>query len=150
MGLTLNQVIKRIQTVALDHKQIKSFYFGKASDFLNDKELRYAGSFLMDTGVVIDLAGKVTIYSFKMFLLDLVNVSNGAKENELEVQSDMMSVAHDLMALFDYSTYTDWRVSQNNPVQLVAEEFSDMNGGVAIDFSISVQYLKDVCAVPSN
>ena len=149
MGLTLNQVVSRIQTVVLNHKQIKSFYFGKASDFLNDKELRYAGCFVTDTGVVIDLAGKVTTYSFKMFLLDLVNVSNNAKENEFEVQSDMMSVAQDLMALFDYSEYTDWRVSQNNPVQLVSEEFADMNGGVAIDFSINVQYLKDVCAVPT-
>lgn len=150
MGLTLNQVINRIETVALAHKQIRNFYFGKVTNFLTDKETRYASCFLQDTGATIDLAGKVTNYSFKMFLLDLVNVSGDAKQNELEVQSDMMSVAEDLLALFDYSSYTDWKISQNNPAILVSEELDDMVAGAVVDFTISVQYLKDVCAVPTT
>ena len=150
MGLTLNQVVKRIETIALNHKQLRSFYFGKTTEFLNEKGIVYAGCFLQDTGIVFDLAGKVTNYSFKMFLLDLVNVSNNAKENESEVWSDMVSVSEDLLALIDYSTYTDWRVTQSNPAFLVSEEFSDMNGGVSVDFTISVQYVKDVCAVPTT
>lgn len=148
MELTLNQVVKRIETIALGHKQIRNFYFGKVTDFLTDKETRYASCFLQDTGIVLDLAGKTTAYSFKLFLLDLVNVAEETKTNELEVQSDMVSVARDLLALFDYSSYTDWRVSQSNPATLVAEELDDMVAGVVTDITISVQYLKDVCAVP--
>lgn len=147
--MTLNQVVKRIKTIALAHLQIRNFYYGNVSDFLTDKTTRYASCFLQDVPGVIDLSGKVTVLNFKMFLLDLVHVSEDAKDNELDVQSDMLSVAEDLIAEMDDSTYTDWKLSLSNPITFVREEDSDLVAGVVVDLAIHKLFVKDTCAVPN-
>lgn len=149
--MTLNAIVQRIKTVALAHGQIRNFYQGQVTDFLNEKKTKYASCFLQDSGsATIDASQKATVIPFKLFLLDLVNVSENAKDNELEVQSDMLSVAEDLIAQFDDSNYADWKVSLNNSVTFVKEDLDDMVAGVVIDISISYPYLRDRCAVPSN
>ncbi len=148
--MTLNAIVRRIQTIVLAHKQLRNFYYGAVVDFLNDKKTSYASCFLQDNGGSIDLSQKVVTVNFRMFLLDLVHVSEGSKENELDVQSDMLSVAMDQIAQFDFSDYGDWRVSLSNNVTFVREELADMTAGVVLDLSISVPYTKDTCAVPTN
>ena len=148
--MTLNQVIKRIETLALNHAQIRSFYRGSVTDFLNDKTTRYAACFLQDSPGNIDVAGNSLNLNFKLFLLDLVNVSENPKANELDVQSDMLSVAADLIALMDDSVYSNWRIGQTSPFNLVKEELDDMVAGVVADITISIPYIKDICAVPTN
>ena len=148
--LTLNQIIKRIKTIALAHKQIRNFYFGVPTDFLTDKTTRYASAFLQDTPGTIDVAAKSFTIGFRLWLLDLVNVSQNAKENELDVQSDMASVAMDLLASFDYNGYTDWKVGTGSGVELLREAFDDLVAGASIDFTITVPWNKDVCAIPTD
>jgi hypothetical protein len=148
--LTLNQVVQRIKTIAKVHKQIKNFYYGNVTDFLGDKKTRYASLFLQDSPGVIDPASKAVTMNFKIYLLDLENVSEDTQQNTLDVQSDMLSVGTDLISEFDFSSYTDWRVSASSPFSLVREKFSDVVAGVVIDISIPVPYDKDTCAVPNN
>lgn len=148
--MTLNQIVNRIKTIALAHHQVRSFYFGKPTDFLTDKKTIYAGCFLQDTTGDVSPANKSFSFSFKMFLLDLVNVSENTKENELDVFSDMLEIAKDIIAEMDSNTYYDWIISGSNPVTLVFEAFEDMVGGATIDFSVRTMYEKDVCAVPSD
>jgi hypothetical protein len=148
--MTLNQIVRRIKQISLAHKQIRNFYFGTATDFLTDKTTKYAGAFLEDTQGVVEVGGKSLTVGFKLFLLDLVNVSANAKENELEVQSDMVSVALDLLAEFDHSSYSDWKITLTNPLTLVRENFDDLVAGVVIDFSVLVPFDKDTCAVPTD
>jgi hypothetical protein len=113
--LTLNQIVRRIKTIALQHKQLRNFYFGSVTDFLNDKQTQYASIFLQDLPGNIDVSGKVISFPFKMYLLDCEDVSNEAQKNTLDVQSDMVSVGADLLAEFDHSEYQDWNVSINAP-----------------------------------
>lgn len=147
--MTLNQVVKRIQTLALDHKQIKNFYRGEVTDFLIDKKTRYASCFLQDSTGNIDPAQKGTVLNFRLFLLDLVHVSEDAKDNELDVLSDMLSIAEDLVAEMDDSVYQEWKIG-SCPVTFVKEHLDDMVAGVVIDLSITKLYIKDTCAVPNN
>lgn len=148
--MTLNQKVARIKAICLAHLQIRNFYFGLPSDFLKDKTTRYAGAFLQDTPGSLDVVRKEELVGFKLFLLDLVNVSANAKENELDVQSDMLEVAKDLIAEMDHSSYNDWAVSASNPVTILREEFDDLVAGVVIDVSIRTPYTKDTCAVPTD
>lgn len=146
--MTLNSIVKRVKTIALAHGQIRHFYFGPVVDFLQNEDTKYAACFMQDTGATIDLEGKATSYGFKLFLLDLVHVSKDAKDNELDVQSDMMSVAEDMLAQFNDSQYQDWKVSLSNSVTFVKEELGDMVAGVVVDIDISTPYLKDTCITP--
>lgn len=147
--LTLNQIVRRIKTIALNQKQIKNFYFGSVTDFLNDKTTRYASAFLQDQPGNIDPAGKTVTYLFKMYFLDLENVSEDTQANTLDVQSDMVQVAADIVAEIDFHGFDDWMVLGASNFVLVREEFEDFVAGVAIDITIQVPYDKDICAVPN-
>lgn len=147
--MTLNQVITRIKTLALEHKQLRNFYRGDVTDFLTDKTTRYASCFLQDGTGSIDPSGKATGLNFRLFLLDLVNVSENAKDNELEVMSDMLSIAEDLIAEMDHSDFYDWKLGQC-PIAFVKEQLDDMVAGVVVDLSITKMFIKDVCAIPKN
>lgn len=148
--MTLNQIIKRIQEISLAHKQLRNFYYGLPSDFLEERTTLYASAFLQDVPGTIDITGNVTAFGFKLYCLDLVNVSEDSKANEQDVQSDMVSVLQDLIAEMDHSSYTDWKVSGSNTLTIVQEEFDDMVAGAVADIIISVPYLRDVCAVPTE
>ena len=148
--MTLNNVIKRVETISLAHLQIRGFYFGRPTDFLVDKTTRYAGVFLQKTSGAASLQSREIRLGFKMFFLDLVNVAADAKENELEVQSDMLSVAKDIIATMNSSTYTDWAIDGANNLVLVEEEFDDMVAGVVIDFSIRLPWDKSYCESPTE
>jgi hypothetical protein len=148
--MTLNQVIKRVSQIALAHKQVRNFYYGVPTDFLNDKTTRYASAFLQDTPGSLDVSLKTQSFGFKLYLLDLVHVSEDAKENEQDVQSDMLSVIKDLVAEMNHSNYSDWKISATNPVTLLREEFDDLVAGAVIDLTISVPYNLDTCVVPTG
>ena len=148
--MTLNQVIARIKRIILAHKQIRNFYFGVPSDFLTDHTTRFPSAMLLDTTGSIDLSAKTDNYSFRLFLLDLANVSEDAKANELDVQSDMRSVAKDLLAEFNDQSFSDWKVGATNTVTLLREELDDLTAGVSVDISISTIWIPDTCAVPTD
>lgn len=146
--LTLNQIVKRIKTIALNQAQLRHFYFGSLPDFETDKTIKFAALFLQDQPGIIDVGGNAVSYLFKAFFLDLEDVSFQTQDNTLDVQSDMMQCATDMLAQFNFSDYTDWKVSGVSNFVLVREELDDILAGAAVDFTISVPYDKDVCAVP--
>lgn len=149
--MTLNQVIRRIQTLTTDHKQIRSFQQNKLSqEFLNDKTTRYPCALLQGTDGSISTANKSVSLSFRLFLLDLVHVSEDTKSNELDVQSDMLSVAMDLVAQMNYPGFDDWILSTDNNLQLLAEEQNDMVAGCYFDFSLRAMFTQNVCQVPTT
>lgn len=148
--MTLNAIINRIRAITIAHDQIREFARGNATDFFAGKTALYAAACLEDNGGGFDLGTKTLTIAFRLWLLDLVHVSNDTKENELDVQSDMLSVALDLIAEFAHDQYSDWRVEPSNPVTFVTEHENDMLAGVVVDFSISTIYARDVCAVPSD
>lgn len=121
---------------------------GLVSDFLNDHTTRYPSVFLQDLGGNISLSGHATTLNYKMFFLDLVHVSD--KQNEQDVQSDMVSIAMDLLAQMNSSTYNDWKISTSNSLQLLVENESDMLAGCTVDFSVSIMYDQNICAAPSD
>lgn len=150
MALTYNQVIKRIQTIALGHKQVRTFKRGLVTDFLTDKTIPYAAVFLQDSGAAINPDQNNALFNFRLFFLDLVHVSEDAKDNELDVLSDMFSVAMDIVAQLKFPAFNDWRISGANNMQSIVENDGDMNAGWYLDLSVTIMYDQNVCEVPTT
>jgi hypothetical protein len=148
--MTLNQVIARIKSLALGHKQVRNFYQGLVTDFLTDKTTRYPSVFLQDISGSISLSGHATTLTYRMFLLDLVHVSEDSKQNEQDVQSDMVSIAMDLLAQMNNNQFTDWRISPDNNLQLLVEQDNDLIAGCYVDFSVRIMYSQNLCQIPTD
>lgn len=148
--MTLNNILNRVKAIALAHKQVRNFYKGLPTDFLTDKKTKYPSVFLQDNGGIISTTGKVATLNYRMFILDLVHVAKDARANEDDILSDMVSIGMDIIAQMNAAQYNDWRLSANNNLQLVVENENDMIAGCIIDFSISLMFTQDLCAVPSD
>lgn len=148
--MTLNQVINRIKSLSLGHKQIREFKKGLVTDFLTDKTTKYPAVFLQDNGGSISLAGHATTLNYRLFFVDLVHVSQDTKINEQDVHSDMVSIAMDLLAQMNNSLFDDWRISSDNNLQLLVENDGDMFAGCFIDVSLRIMYQQNICQVPTE
>jgi hypothetical protein len=124
-------------------------YKGLVTDFLTDRTTLYPSAFLQDNGTGnISVIDRSATYPFRIFILDLVHLSEDTKVNEQDVMSDCMSIALDLIAQFSSFNYTDWRISAENPTQFVVEQEGDFIAGIMVDFSIKVIFDKDKCQIP--
>lgn len=148
--MTLNNVIDRIKTLSLGHKQVRSFRKGLLGDLFADKTAKYPAVCLQDLGGSISITGHATTLNYKLFILDLVNVSEGTAGNEQDVESDMVSIAMDLLAQFNSGLYDDWRISTDNTLELVAEHENDMVSGCVIDLSIRIMFQQNICQIPTD
>lgn len=148
---TLNQAITLIQTLAKSHKQIRTFIVGAPAEWLASGEVLPVGCFLdFNTGVISwkDLQAFVT---FEFWLVDLINVSEDTRSNEVEVLSDLYSIAMDLYAMIaDYAIQDGWTIAETSNVQFQREKLEDMFGAVHFTLDISIDFLKDTCQVPKN
>ena len=148
--MTLNQVITRVKQLSLGHKQIRTFKKGLVSDFLEDKTTKYPAVFLQDSGGSISLSGHATTLNYRLFVLDLVHVSDETKDNEQDVHSDMVSIAMDILAQMNNGNYDDWRISADNSLQLLAEYDNDMVAGCVFDFSVRIMFEQNICQIPTE
>lgn len=148
--MTLNSIVRRIQTIALAHNQVRSWKYGLATDFFTDHTTKYPAVCLQDNGGVISTSRHQATINFRMFILDLPHVAHETKDNELDVLSDTLSIALDLIAQINNGNYTDWKLDGDDSVQFVVENEGDMNAGVVVDLAISFVYTQNVCAVPSD
>ncbi len=90
-------------------------------------------------------------HNVRVYLLDLVNRSNKADENENDVLSDMHGVALDLIALYRDPAYMDtWFIEGNATVSMITDSSADYLAGVGFDIPINTFYLGDRCQVPAN
>jgi hypothetical protein len=105
--------------------------------------------FLQDNGGVISTKGQSTL-SYRFYFVDVVDTSENTKQNEQDVQSDMFSVAEDIITEMGAGNYTDWVISTENNVQFVVEESDEQYAGVIVDISIRKMFKQNRCEVPTN
>lgn len=148
--MTLNNVINRIKALSLAHKQIRNFYPGLVTDFLTDKTTNYPSVFLQDSGGKISTAGHATTLNYKIFFLDLANVSENSFLNSQDVQSDMILVAMDIVAQMNAGMFDDWALSTDNNLQLIYEDKDDIIAGCVMDFSLRIMFTQDLCQIPTT
>ena len=148
--MTLNQIINRIGTLVLAHKQIRRFKTGLAGDFFADHTAKYPAACLQYTVGNISTDQHVLTVNFRLILVDLVNVSADTKTNENDVISDMLSVILDLVAEINNGVYDDWRINASNSIEAIIEGENDLHAGWVIDFSLRTIFSQNRCQIPTN
>lgn len=147
--MTLNQVVRRIRQLALDHKQVRNFYQGELTDFLADRTTLYPSVFMQNTGGKLSTTTKDLSLSYRLYFLDLVHVANDTLDNEQDVQSDMLQIMMDLLAQMFFPAFDDWIISPDNQVQIYIQYENDLTAGCSIDFSIRTRFTQNICQVPT-
>lgn len=149
--MTLNQILQRLRSLALSHKQINDFYFGDPHEFTANGDITYPCVFVEQIPGLIDRILKEQRFSFRIYFLDLVHVAERTEENETEVLSDMSSVAGDFLSILLSPTYQDdWIIGETAPIAPVTESLEDMAAGVFMEVSISVDFTADSCVLPTD
>lgn len=151
MELTLNQVIQRIKTIVLSHKQINDFREGDVIDFLRSGDINYPACLLQILPGRISKTERQTTVRIALYLCDIVDLSMDSKANELEVKSDLLSIAEDIMAAFDYPVYKfDWDFSDEASIEFLDEKFEDMLSAVLMTLDIKKRFNSNRCQIPTT
>jgi len=149
--LTLNQIVARIKELGNSHAQIKQVGYGDFAD-LNSEDKNYP-CFLFDVdSPTISPKSKKTSYSFQFLFMDLANVAEKSKENELDVWSDLTSIAEDIFALMRNPNYLneDWTFEDDVSGEYLRETEKDIILGLKFTVRISTNMNNNRCQVPTN
>ena len=143
--MTLNQIIKRVQTIAESHEQISSFFFGDIDQML-DTDIVFPLCFMPIP--TASISGVDDVLSCSLLVMDR-QIQGG--NNEVEVLSDMREVALDLLAQLQYAKFVPtWQVLKSGNYEFFTERTEDYLAGVKLDFQIKLPYKADRCQVPTT
>jgi hypothetical protein len=149
--MTLNNVVNKLEELALSHQQINYVFFGEIVEWLANGDIRYPSCFIEINKSEISKEDKQTKYNFDIWFLDLVDIDVLANGNQLDVMSDLTSVAQDYLAMLNFSGYQDfWTITTNYELEYFREKFEDMTIAVRVNVTIGIDYLSDRCAIPAN
>lgn len=149
--MTLNQVIQKLESLALSHKQINHFFFGDLVEWLANGDLKYPCCFVEVNNSTISKSDHQTKYNLSIWFLDLVNVDTATRSNEVDVMSDLTAIAEDYTAMLNFVDYQDYfTINTDYALQYFREKFEDMTIAVKIDITVGVDYTANRCQVPAT
>jgi hypothetical protein len=144
MKVTLNQLIDKLQTIATNHEQLNSFFFGDIADLGADSPIQYP--VLYADVAPSNFSYKVIGLNLQMMVMDIVKKD---LSNENDVLSDCLQIIEDVI------------IELRNPSEIFLIQdsisltpFSDSQGdevsGWTANITISIPSNYNSCAVPSN
>lgn len=144
MKVTLNQLIDKLQTIATNHEQLNSFFFGDIADLGADSPIQYP--VLYADVAPSNFSYKVIGLNIQMMVMDIVKKD---LSNENEVLSDCLQMMEDVI------------IELRNPSEIFLIQdsisltpFSDSQGdevsGWTANITINIPSNYNSCAVPSN
>jgi hypothetical protein len=143
--LTLNQIVKKLETFANDHKQLSgNFLFGQFYDYVANKSEQYPAMivYLQPN----QLSENTDTYTFQVTICDRLKKDD---TNEIEVLSDTNLIAKDLITYFKNSP-TERDVIINTSVTL--NDFSDREdsetAGYFFDITFRQNFDYNYCDIP--
>jgi hypothetical protein len=143
--LTLNQIVKKLETFANAHKQLSgNFLFGQFYDYVANKSEQYPAMivYLQPN----QLSENTDTYTFQVTICDRLKKDD---TNEIEVLSDTNLIAKDLITYFKNSP-TERDVIINTSVTL--NDFSDREdsetAGYFFDLTFRQNFDYNYCAIP--
>lgn len=149
--MTLKQIITRLETLALSHRQINHFFLGGADEFLDLEDIQYPALFItLNNNARISLDDRLCTYNFTLYFFELLNISDKALENQWEATSDMASVAQDYLALLLDNDYKYWDVNTDFNLEVKEYQLQDLACGVSVEVQISSRFDANNCQVPAT
>src|SRR5438045_3219879 len=109
---TYNQVVNRLKILAQSHQQINSVErLGNIQDFLTTDKTYPVCVITNNGSFTVDNVEHIINFPFRIYFLDLQDISTRARENVQDVWSDMISVAQDYISMLLNPTYQyDWTI----------------------------------------
>ena len=143
--LTLNQIVKKLETFANDHKQLSgNFLFGQFYDYVANKSEQYPAMIIYLQPN--QLSENTDTYTFQITICNRLKKDD---TNEIEVLSDTNLIAKDLITYFKNSP-TERDVIINTSVTL--NDFSDREdsetAGYFFDITFRQNFDYNYCDIP--
>jgi len=142
--MTIKEVKKLLNNLAIDHKQINDFGWGDVWEIGESKSITYP--LMYCTIQNSNVSGKTFNLSLSIIFADLVFED---EKNEDDVISDQMLICQDIIAQLRSDTF-DFTLGQSVNVNFFTERLSDLVAGVQATISLALPYVADRCAVPSD
>lgn len=142
---TLNQIVENLRDIARNHYQINNFgYYSNASDFYQSGTTNSPEMWCTCMSVTVDPQSGMPIYTINIIIAD--NVKRG-QVNELEVESDLILIAQDVIAQVRHPSYR-WNVTQTSNITLPSEKTPKNLTYAEFQVAIRVPKPNNRCAIP--
>lgn len=145
MDITFEEIVERIETISLSHRQVNNFGYGDPWE-VNKKDYKYPLVYLTD-GISSNKGGSL-ILNFKLMVMDK---TLGNEENELPVLSNCLLIGNDILGKLDAYSYTveSFKVDLDNiELRPFTNSFSDDDAGWQFTFDIVIGNAFNSCDAP--
>ena len=146
-ALTLNQILKRIETQATSHKQVAMYRQSVRADrFLPDAE--YPLVFCVPGSIYISTNNSPTVnYRFYLGVCDrhLEDMSN-----LFEVLSDTSTILIDIISLLRNEYFNDgaFDLQLNTTAEIFSESDGDIVAGYGLEIEVITPFFDNTCDIP--
>lgn len=143
--MTLVELVQKLKAIQEAHPMIRTFGEGDIYDYVdNGGEIRYP---VLWTVVRPSVYSSTTLrYNVVLLFADLLTED---KSNRLQIQSDQMLVALDVLAKLKLDNDFSFNTAPNATLEFFQERFDDFTAGVSIDIQITSPLPLDFCSIPT-
>lgn len=146
--MTLNQLNDLFKLYVTNSLQIKRYGFGEVYDIsqLTSDAQDFPLMWVQLTNVNYPTEN-VKIANFNILFMDILK---NDKSNEIEIWSDMVQAAEDMIKYLRYNSNTDYEVVGTPLITTFTERFTDYLGGATLNISIQLEFEQFICGIEQN
>lgn len=144
--MTLIELVQKLKAIQEAHPMIRTYGEGDIYDYVdNGGEIQYP---VMWTVIrPIQFSTSNLRYRIVLLFADLLTED---KSNRLQIQSDQMLVALDVLSKLKLDNSYSFNAISNATLELFQERFDDFTAGVSIEIEINSPVPLNLCAIPTN
>jgi hypothetical protein len=144
--MTLSNLIEKLKAIQEEHPMIRTFGEGDIYDYTdNGGEIVYP---VFWTVVRPSQYSNMTMrYRLVLLFADLLTED---KSNRLQVQSDQLLVALDVLAKLKLDNDYNFNTQPQAAVEFFQERFDDFTAGVSIEIEVTSPMPLNLCQVPTT
>lgn len=144
--MTLVELVQKLKAIQEAHPMIRTFGEGDIYDYVdNGGEIQYP---VMWTVIrPIQFSTSNLRYRIVLLFADLLTED---KSNRLQIQSDQMLVALDVLSKLKLDNSYSFNAISNATLELFQERFDDFTAGVSIEIEINSPVPLNLCAIPTT
>lgn len=142
--MTLVDLVKKLKAIQEAHPMIRTFGEGDIYDYVdNGGEIEYPVFWTVVRPSQYN--GTTMRYDLVLLFADLLTED---KSNRLQIQSDQMLVALDVLGKLKLDTNYTFNTAPNATVEFFQERFDDFTAGVSIAIQITAPMPLNFCQIP--
>jgi len=144
--MTLVDLVKKLKAIQEAHPMIRTFGEGDIYDYVdNGGEIQYP---VLWTVVRPAIYNSTTLrYDLVLLFADLLTED---KSNRLQIQSDQMLVALDVLAKLKLDNAYTFNTAPNANLEFFQERFDDFTAGVTISVQVTAPMPLNFCQIPTE